>query len=205
MFNFYALIINTLSLFILMVILKAAGIYKWSANTILFTAEGNRNKLLCHTILLCGSCLFLFNYFSLIIFIAPIMYEISNEVKAGEAHRVPSAFCTVFVIEILINLKYTGTNNILLNIVLEFIITSILILLLLRKVLKNGYSNSKVNNPDDYVKDWKLFNLSILIIIIILIAYLYYRSIGQLEYIYTLTGTALVLLYLLKSKLHKFK
>jgi Na+/H+ antiporter NhaD/arsenite permease-like protein len=196
-------VLSSLAILIVSIILIQNGFFKWAALTMIFTAESSGKKLLLHTLLMVASISFLFNYYGIIFIITPIVFIILKELKINKYKLLPFLFVLIVVIDLVITNTYFTTLNrsVVLHGIFEFLLVTIVVIFYYWNIIKCGFDSSEVNNPDDYVKDWGLFNIGILILTIIIIAYLFEVIVGAKNVYIPIIGSIILLVYKYVKKL----
>lgn len=156
---------------IISIILMQSGFFKWAAATMIFSAEGNGKRLFLHVILLASVVSALYSYFGQLTIILPIAYELLKNLNAKKYKLLPYVFITTFILEAGFVINYQYLNNIIITALIEITIIIIILLPYFKNIISSDYDTTKLFNPDDYVTDWVLLNIGLLIMFIVAIAF----------------------------------
>lgn len=187
--NIWNAVCSLISIMIISAILEEIGFFKWAALTIVFTSEGSGKKLFLHTIILGALISLFFNNDGTVLILTPIVYEMVKELKFKKSKMIPFLFACGFiadtasvplVVSNLANIVNSDTIGISFNyyiskMFLPGMIAIITVTFTLFAYFKNSivdnFDTSKIQNPDDAVKDWFMFNAGIVVLVFVILGY----------------------------------
>lgn len=222
-YNFYKrslLVIIILYQCFLSTVLYKTGFFKWSAHTIIFTAEKSELKLLFHILILsiiiaAASNIYLaavlvtlmivdiseatdLNYNKLVFFVA------ASSLAAGlTPYLSPTSSLNSMLHMLSTNLSY---NELLSRTMLKgmgIILITLAVLYVVGKKVLSDFSNTSIVNPDVYIKDWKLLNICFLVIFLNHISYFIAFNNFKIQSLIISIWLFLILIYLFLNKFYR--
>ena len=187
--NVWNAALSLISIMIISLVLDNVGFFKWAALTMVLTAEGSKIKLFFNIIILGSLISIFFNNDGSILILTPIIYEAMKGIGFSYKETIPFLFACSYIADtasvplvvsnlanivaadtLSISFSYYFSKMLIPGFVIIVLVT-ITMFLNYRKKLLGEYSTLKVINPDDSVKDWKMFNLGILVLFLVIIGY----------------------------------
>ncbi len=187
--NVWNAALSLISIMIISLVLDNVGFFKWAALTMVLTAEGSKVRLFFNIIILGSLISIFFNNDGSILILTPIIYEAMKGIGFSYKETIPFLFACGYiadtasvplVVSNLANIVAADTLSISFAYYFsKMLIPGLIIILLVtvtmflnyKKTLLGKYSTLKVINPDDSVKDWKMFNLGVLVLFLVIIGY----------------------------------
>lgn len=187
--NVWNAALSLISIMIISLVLDNVGFFKWAALTMVLTAEGSKIKLFFNIIILGSLISIFFNNDGSILILTPIIYEAMKGIGFSYKETIPFLFACGYIADtasvplvvsnlanivaadtLSISFSYYFSKMLIPGLVIIVLVT-ITMFLNYRKTLIGEYSTLKVINPDDSVKDWKMFNLGVLVLFLVVIGY----------------------------------
>jgi arsenical pump membrane protein len=221
--NIWNAVLSLISIMIISLILDEIGFFKWAALTIVFTAEGCSKKLFLLTVLLGATISIFFNNDGTILILTPIVYEMVKEIGFKKSNMIPFLFACGFiadtasvplVVSNLANIVNADTLNISFNYytskmllpgITAIAMVTLFLYIYYEKLLRKRYEMSSISNPDLAVKDWKIFNLGILVLFFVIIGYFIGSKYGIPVSFISILGAVVLLFYSNKSGSVEYK
>jgi arsenical pump membrane protein len=187
--NIWNAVFSLIAIMIISLILDEAGFFKWMALSLALAAEGSKKKLFILTVVLGAVVSVFFNNDGSILILTPIVYEMTHELGFRKEFMLPFMFACGFIADtasvplvvsnlanmvnadtLKIGFNYYTSRMLLPGIGAIIIVTAALYVYFKDRLLQK-YSAADVANPDDAVKDWKIFNMGILILLLVIVGY----------------------------------
>ncbi|MEF9934638.1 MAG: ArsB/NhaD family transporter [Clostridium sp.] len=181
--------LSLISIMIISILLDEIGFFRWAALTVVFTSEGSRVKLFINIIFLGSLISIFFNNDGAILILTPIIYEAMKSIGFSYKETIPFLFACGYiadtasvplVVSNLANIVAVDTLSIgfseyfskmIIPGIVIIIAVSITMYINFKKELTGKFTQIKILNPDDEVKDWTLFNSGVLILFLVVCGY----------------------------------
>lgn len=187
--NVWNAALSLISIMIISLVLDNVGFFKWAALTMVLTAEGSKVRLFFNIIILGSLISIFFNNDGSILILTPIIYEAMKGIGFSYKETIPFLFACGYIADtasvplvvsnlanivaadtLSISFAYYFSKMLIPGLIIILLVTATMFLNY-KKTLLGKYSTLKVINPDDSVKDWKMFNLGVLVLFLVIIGY----------------------------------